>query len=202
MTLFVSLVGCLCLSALACFWAPCVTFPCLISTLGISFVLCLHFGGPWGSIVTLGAPLCYPWTLVNTFACLSYLVRPWCPLWWLLGSVWPPLGSILVYFDGSVAGPWTPFSAFVEKAWKIYKKGQKNGVEMDACSTECWFVQKMPKCVPVVPARADRVSGHYFSRFVPPFVDFLFCKVVWALGPSLSARNGESVVEAENFKWV
>ena len=54
--LVVGVYVCLCV-----FSALCGTFSCLIRTLGDLFVLFLHFGGPCGSIVTLGAPLCHPW---------------------------------------------------------------------------------------------------------------------------------------------
>ena len=86
------LVGCWCLCVLVCFSAPCGTFSRLIRTLGNLFVLFLHFGGPWDSIVTLGAPLCQPWwTFLHDFR-----------TWWDLGAqfadFWAPFGR-----------PWDPF---------------------------------------------------------------------------------------------
>ena len=46
------------------------------------------------------------------------------------------LAVIFVYFCGSGAGPWTPFSTFLEKARKRSKKGKEKGAEMDAFSFE------------------------------------------------------------------
>ena len=51
-----------------------------------------------------------------------------------MGSVWAPLGSILVCFCGSVAGSWAPFSGFLETHRKTVKKEEKKGVEMDVFS--------------------------------------------------------------------
>ena len=48
-----------------------------------------------------------------------------------MGSVWAPLGSILVCFCGSVAGSWAPFSGFLETPRKRVKKEGKKGAEMD-----------------------------------------------------------------------
>ena len=51
-----------------------------------------------------------------------------------MGSVWAPLGSILVCFRSSVAGPWAPFSGFLETLQKRGKKEEKKGAEMDVFS--------------------------------------------------------------------
>ena len=51
-----------------------------------------------------------------------------------MGSVWAPLGSILVCFCGSVAGSWAPFSGFLETPRKRVKKEEKKGAEMDVFS--------------------------------------------------------------------
>ena len=48
-----------------------------------------------------------------------------------MGSVWAPLGSILVCFCGSVAGSWAAFSGFLETPRKTVKKEEKKGAEMD-----------------------------------------------------------------------
>ena len=65
------------------------------------------------------------------------------------------MGSIFVYFDGSGAGPWIPFSTFPENARKRSKTGEEKGAEMDACSFEFQFVPENGKCVSTAPARAD-----------------------------------------------
>ena len=54
-----------------------------------------------------------------------------------MGSVWAPLGSILVCFCGSVAGSWAPFSGFLETLRKRVKKEEKKGAEMDVFSMIC-----------------------------------------------------------------
>ena len=51
-----------------------------------------------------------------------------------MGSVWAPLGSILVCFCGSVAGSWAPFSGFLETPRKRVKKGEQKGAEIDVFS--------------------------------------------------------------------
>ena len=51
-----------------------------------------------------------------------------------MGSVWAPLGSILVCLCGSVAGSWAPFSGFLETPRKRVKKEEKKGAEMDVFS--------------------------------------------------------------------
>ena len=51
-----------------------------------------------------------------------------------MGSVWAPLGSILVCFCDSVAGSWVPFSGFLETLRKNVKKEEKKGAEMDVFS--------------------------------------------------------------------
>ena len=51
-----------------------------------------------------------------------------------MGSVWASLGSILVWFCGSVAGSWAPFSGFLETLRKKIKKEKKKGAEMDVFS--------------------------------------------------------------------
>ena len=40
-------------------------------------------------------------------------------------------GDILVYFCGSVAGSWAPFSVFLETPRKRVRKEEKKGAEMD-----------------------------------------------------------------------
>ena len=72
-----------------------------------------------------------------------------------MGSVWAPLGSILVCFCVSVAGSWAAFSGFLETPRKTVKKEEKKGAEMDVFSMMFKFFQKMGKCVSTAPARAD-----------------------------------------------
>ena len=70
LSLFPWLVGCLGVwSVCACvFFGTCGPFSWFVSALGNLFVFFLHFGGPWNSIVTLGAPLCHPcWTILQVF---------------------------------------------------------------------------------------------------------------------------------------
>ena len=51
-----------------------------------------------------------------------------------MGSVWAPLGSILVCFFGPVAGSWAPFSGFLETPRKTGKKEEIKAAEMDVFS--------------------------------------------------------------------
>ena len=62
------LVGWLFVSICACvFLELFVTFSCFTNTFRVRVVLFLHFGGPWGSIVTPGAPFLQP--LVENAPC-------------------------------------------------------------------------------------------------------------------------------------
>ena len=51
-----------------------------------------------------------------------------------MGSVWAPLGSILVCSCGSVAVSRPPFSGFLDTLRKKFKKEEKKGAEMDVFS--------------------------------------------------------------------
>ena len=53
-----------------------------------------------------------------------------------MGSVWAPLGSILVCFCGSVGGSWAPFSGFLGTLRKRVKKEEKKGAEMNVFSMD------------------------------------------------------------------
>ena len=66
-----------------------------------------------------------------------------------------PLKSILPYFSGPGAGPWTPFSAFPEKSRKTCKKEAKKTVGMDAFPMFFEVFHKMRKCVSTAQARVD-----------------------------------------------
>ena len=52
----------------------------------------------------------------------------------ILGLSLGALESIFVYFYGSGAGPWTPFSSFLERLRKKVTKKQKNGNGINAFS--------------------------------------------------------------------
>ena len=82
------------------------------------------------------------------------------------------LGSIFVYFDSSGAGPWTPFSTFLEKARKRSKKEEEKGTEMDACSFEFQVFPENGK------VRFD-CAGASGLRFRPQL--FLLCASIVAL---------------------
>ena len=106
-----------------------------------------------------------------------------------MGSVWAPLGSILVCFCGSVAGSWAPFSGFLETPRKRLKKEEKKGAEMDVFSMICQVVPENGK------VRFD-CAGASGLRFRPLL--FWLCASIFALlflhrflvffRPSLGAR--------------
>ena len=89
-----------------------------------------------------------------------------------MGSVWAPLGSILVCFCGSVAGPWAPFSGFLETPRKRVKKGRKKGAEMDVFSMIFYVFRENAK------VRFD-CAGANGLRFRP--LIFWLCAFILAL---------------------
>ena len=107
LSLFPWLVGCLCLYVLVCFLALFSTISCFTNTFGDRVVLFLHFGGPWGSIVTPGAPFCHPWWKMQRVFCAwrdleAQFVDPWAPcglpwnpFWCLFTALGPDPGLLL-----------------------------------------------------------------------------------------------------------
>ena len=129
----------------------------------------LFFGGPWDSIVTLGTPLCQPWsTFLHDFRIWWDLGAQFAVFWAPFGCPWSPFGV----FYGSGARPWTPFSTLLEKISKIHKKGKKKGLEMDVFSMKFQvFPQNAKLCFDCAGA-----SG-LWSR---PLL-FLLCASIFAL---------------------
>ena len=102
-------------------------------------------------MVTLWAPRCQPWW---TF---QHDVRTWGDLGAQFADYFTPFGrpwGPIWYFYSSGAGPWTPFSTFLEKVWKRCNKGEKKEAEIDAFSLKFQGFPEITKCVSVPPARA------------------------------------------------
>ena len=114
-----------------------------------------------------------------------------------MGSVWAPLGSILMCFCGSVAGPWAPFSGFLETFRKTVKKGEKKEAEMDDYSMRFQVFTEDGK------VRFD-CAGASGLRFRP--LIFWLCASIFALpflhrffevfGPSLGPQIIRTAAEA------
>ena len=75
-----------------CFLVLFCTFSCFTKTFGDRVMLFLHFGGPWGSIVTPGAPFCHPWwKMQRVFSVWRDLEAQFVDPWGPCGPPWIPL---------------------------------------------------------------------------------------------------------------
>ena len=147
------LVGCLCLYVLVCFLALFSTISCFTNTFGDRVVLFLHFGGPWGSIVTPGAPFCHPWwKMQRVFSAWRDLeaqfVDPWAPC----GPPWNPFWCL---FTALGPDPGPLLRLFCKRLEKGTQKDRKRELEWMHSHWIFNFFQKIEKCVPTAPARAD-----------------------------------------------
>ena len=116
-SLFVSLVGWLFVSMCACLFCHLAAQFRALVTLRVTFYCFLC---PLGDLLT---PHCDTWDSILTplvYICrfFCFLGGPWVSILASLGSVWAPLGSILVSFQDSGAGPWTPLATFKESREK------------------------------------------------------------------------------------
>ena len=132
LSLFPCLVGCFGVwSMCACvFFVICGTFSPFVTIFGDIFCVFLAVQRLWDSIVTLGAPLCHLWWM---FLVLGGVLSPSLLIFDLrLGALGYHFDVFLRLWGRTLA----PFSTFLEKVRKTYKKGENKGAEMDAFSME------------------------------------------------------------------
>ena len=114
-----------------------------------------------------------------------------------MGSVWAPLGSMLVCFCVSVAGSWAPFSSFLEMLRKFVQKEEKKGAEMDVFSMMFrFFSRKWESAFRL--RRRERIEVHaptflaLYFHFSTPFFAPNFIAFWTPLGPPKSEVGGSA----------